>query len=79
MIIIDNFVQDQILIDEIIHDKTFFGPNGNFMWWDGWWNSGANTVKKRLIEYHYDYLGKELITIFAQSKIPVFINSSLKS
>ena len=55
MIVIDNFVQDQILIDEIIHDKEFFGPNGNFMWWDGWWNSGANTVKKRLIEYLWRY------------------------
>lgn len=55
MIIIDNFVQDQILMDEIIHDKTFFGPNGNFMWWDGWWNSGATIVKKRLIEYLWRY------------------------
>ena len=39
----------------MIHDKTFFGANGNFMWWDGWWNSGANTVKKRLIEYLWRY------------------------
>ena len=51
MIIIDNFIQDNVLLEEIQHDKEFFGPNGDFMWWDGWWNSSANTVKKRLIEY----------------------------
>ena len=55
MIIIDNFVQDQVLIDDIIHDKDFFGPNGDFMWWDGWWNSGATSNKKRLIEYLWRY------------------------
>ena len=55
MIVIDNFIKDQVLIDDIIHDKEFFGPNGNFMWWDGWWNSGANTNKKRLIEYLWRY------------------------
>ena len=35
MIIIDNFIEDQVLLDEIDQDKDFFGPNGNFMWWDG--------------------------------------------
>ena len=51
MIIIDNFVQDQVLIDDIIHDKDFFGPNGDFMWWDGWWNNKAKTTKQKLIDY----------------------------
>ena len=33
---------------KLIHDKTdFFGPNGNFMWWDGWWNSGADTLLRK--------------------------------
>lgn len=51
MIIIDDFIKDEVLLKEIDQDETFFGPNGNFMWWGGWWNSGANTIKKRLIEY----------------------------
>ena len=55
MIVIDNFIKDEVLLNEIDQDETFFGPNGNFMWWDGWWNSGANTVKKRLIEYLWRY------------------------
>ena len=55
MYILDNFIKDDILLEEIQHDKTFFGPNGDFMWWDGWWNSGANSLKKRLIEYIWRY------------------------
>ena len=51
MIIIDEYIKDLVLLKEIDQDKTFFGPNGSFHWWDGWWNSGANTLKKRLIEY----------------------------
>ena len=55
MYIIDNFIKDPVLLEDMQHDKDFFGPNGNFMWWDGWWNSPANTVKKRLIEYIWRY------------------------
>jgi hypothetical protein len=55
MIIIDDFIKDEVLLREIDNDETFFGPNGNFMWWDGWWNSSATTVKKRLIEYIWRY------------------------
>src|SRR6056300_1052654 len=51
MVIIDDFIKDQNLLNDINKDSTFFGPNGNFMWWDGWWNSPVDTVKKRLIEY----------------------------
>ena len=29
MIIIDNFIQDAVLLEEIQHDKEFFGPNGS--------------------------------------------------
>lgn len=50
MIVIDDFIKDQSLLDEIANDESFFGDNGNFMWWDGWWNSPANTLKKRIIE-----------------------------
>ena len=51
MIIIDDFIQDPNLLKRIDEDETFFGPNGNFMWWDGWWDSPSNTIKKELIEY----------------------------
>ena len=36
MIVIDDFIQDKRLLEIISTDETFFGPNGNFMWWDGW-------------------------------------------
>ncbi len=51
MIVIDDFIKDEPLLKAIDKDKSFFGPNGNFMWWDGWWNSHASTLKKQLIEY----------------------------
>ena len=46
MIIIDDFVKDSNLLTRIEHDDTFFGSNGNFMWWDGWWNTEAHTLKQ---------------------------------
>jgi|TARA_R110000744_G_scaffold88486_3_gene172529 hypothetical protein len=55
MIIIDDFIKDDALLNDIENDSTFFGPNGNFMWWDGWWNSEPNTIKKRLIEVMWKY------------------------
>jgi hypothetical protein len=52
MIIIDDFIEDESLLNEITTNKdTFFGPNGNFMWWEGWWNGRTNSLKHRLIEY----------------------------
>ena len=51
MIVIDDFIKDQNLLDEIQNDKTYFDDNGDYMWWDGWWNSPADTLKKRVIQY----------------------------
>ena len=50
MIVIDDFIQDQVFLDIISTDETFFGPNGNFMWWDGWWNNEPITKKQHLIK-----------------------------
>ena len=36
MIIIDDFIQDKDLLTRIDKDETFFGPNGNFMWYISW-------------------------------------------
>jgi hypothetical protein len=55
MIIIDDFIKDQSLLDEISNDSDFFGPNGNFMWWDGWWSSPADTLKKRIIQQIFKF------------------------
>jgi hypothetical protein len=51
MIVIDNFIRDYSLLERIGEDDTFFSKNGEFMWWDGWWNSPADTLKKELIQY----------------------------
>ena len=50
MIVIDDFIKDQQLLNDLKNDTTFFNTKG-YMWWDGWWNSPANTIKKRLIQY----------------------------
>ena len=50
MIVIDDFIQDQVFLDIISTDETFFGPNGNFMWWNGWWNNEPITKKQHLIK-----------------------------
>ena len=55
MIVIDDFIKDKVMLADIAKDKKFFGENGEFMWWDGWWNSRANSIKKQLIEYIWRY------------------------
>ena len=56
MIIIDDFIQDKDLLKEIQTDDTFFGPNGNFMWWNGWWNKLNSPTQS------YDVVGFEYWT-----------------
>ena len=51
MIVMDNFIRDEKLLERIQNDETFFSKNGQYMWWDGWWNSQADTLKKELIQY----------------------------
>jgi hypothetical protein len=49
MIVIDNFIADTKLLEDIKNDPTFFNKNGKYFWYDGWWNSPLNSLKKRLI------------------------------
>lgn len=49
MIVIDDFVKDNKLLRKI-NTSNFFNDS-SYMWWDGWWNSPADTVKKELIQY----------------------------
>ena len=53
MIVIDDFIKDQQLLNDLTNDPTFFDNKG-YMWCDCWWNSSANTVKQRLIEYIWE-------------------------
>lgn len=60
MIIVDDFIKNERLLNDIRKDDNFFGPNGDFHWWGGWFKDGdeneihgspeANTLKKQLIE-----------------------------
>ena len=47
--VFDNFL-DKDLLAEIHHDPTFFNDPGVYYYWHGWWNSPANTIKKRVIQ-----------------------------
>ena len=49
--VFDNFITDPNLLKEIREDQTFFNDPGVYYWWNAWFNSPADTLKKRLIEY----------------------------
>lgn len=51
ILVIDDFIQDQELLKKIRDDKTIFADPGIYYYWEGWWESPANTVKKSLIKY----------------------------
>lgn len=72
MIVIDDFVKDKSLLQEVRDDASFFPESmgsgekiatelnsyhyeqascfAPYMFWDGWWSSPANTLKKRVIK-----------------------------
>ena len=39
MIVIDDFIKDESLLNDLQNDKTFFDNGGQYMWWDGWGNT----------------------------------------
>lgn len=52
MIVIDNFIKDPSFIKQLEDNKDYlFGDNGSYHWWNGWWNSSDDTIKKQLISY----------------------------
>jgi hypothetical protein len=77
MKVLDNFIEDKQLLEEIRNDILFFPesvgdkPQVNYeiheyhnpeakhyspyMFWDGWWRSPANTLKKRVIQYIWEH------------------------
>ena len=44
MIVIDDFIKDQQLLNDLKNDTTFFNTKG-YLWLDCCWNSPANTIK----------------------------------
>lgn len=57
MIIIDNYIQNKVLFNQIKKEKEFSPKptldgsfKGKVMFWDGWWKSPANTVVKKVIK-----------------------------
>jgi hypothetical protein len=72
MIVIDNFIKDETILEEISNDFNFFsksvtsdkevkiklnynhdakhGYKHPYMFWDGWWRSPVNTLKKKVIK-----------------------------
>lgn len=51
MLVIDDFIKDESLLEEIQNDPTFFADVGCYYWWDGWWNSPAKTTRQKVVQY----------------------------
>lgn len=56
MIVIDNFVQDEDLLNRIKdslkeEDSPFWGTEGNYSWYEGWWEREPETLREELIKY----------------------------
>jgi hypothetical protein len=51
IVVIDDFIKDPDLLREIQSDESFFEQTGSYFFWEGWWHSPPNTLKKRLIKY----------------------------
>ena len=58
MIIIDNYLQDKKILEEIQKDETWINfPTYN--WWDGWWKCKPRNVMEILIELIWKRLSIE--------------------
>jgi len=51
MIIIDDFIKDKELWNDLQNDKKFWGLG--YRWWGGWWQSEPTDLRHKLIEYVY--------------------------
>lgn len=50
IIVIDDFIKDEALLNEIKNDKDFFIDPGVYKYWKGWWNKDAANLKQKLIK-----------------------------
>lgn len=52
IIVIDNFIKDPALLNEIAQNYSdIFKDPGTYKYWQGWWNSPANNTTKKVIQY----------------------------
>ena len=54
MIVIDDFIKDENLLEEIQNDPTFFSDVGCYYWWDGWWSSQAQSTRQKVVQYLWE-------------------------
>ena len=54
MIVIDDFIKDSLLLEEIQNDPQFLADPGVYYWWDGWWSSPASSTRQKLVKYLWE-------------------------
>ena len=51
IIVIDDFIQDEQLLNDVANDPTLWSSTGDYKYWKGWWNSDAKNTSQRLTQY----------------------------
>tara|TARA_A100001011_G_C14168919_1_gene781572 strand:- start:132 stop:677 length:546 start_codon:yes stop_codon:yes gene_type:complete len=49
MIVVDNFIKDKILLDELKNEK-FWSSMAQLNWWDGWWKIEPRNICENFIK-----------------------------
>ena len=49
MLVIDNYIRDKILIDEL-KSEEFWSSVGRLNWWDGWWKNEPRNICEHFIK-----------------------------
>ena len=59
MIVIDDFIKDEVMLQNISNKDGDFWKMG-YHWWTGWWNNSANTLRQKLVH-----------TIWTDHRVPI--------
>lgn len=54
MIVIDDFIKDPLLLEEIQNDPSFLADPGIYYWWNGWWDSPPKSTRQKLVQYLWE-------------------------
>lgn len=49
MVVIDDFIKNPRLLTKVNYDPFFYQAEKH--WWNGWWNSSANSLRHEVISY----------------------------
>jgi len=49
--VFDDFIKDQLLLNEISDDQSLWSRTGDYKYWKGWWNVDPKNSAQRLIQY----------------------------